>query len=73
MSKTFHDINDTIFEAYMIMLVLGTNFNRYIIHAGAAHIDYLENWFKSTLEYNEYFQAKLINDQTVDISGLVFL
>ena len=71
--KTLHDIIDTIFEAYMIMLVIGTNFDRYIIHAGAMHIYNLEEWFINTLGYQEYFKAKQISDQVVDMYGLMFV
>lgn len=75
MKKTMHDINDSIFEAFMIMLVLGTKFERYIIHAGAIHIYNLEEWFQSTLGYKEYFKAKGVDNltQAVDIGGLRFV
>jgi hypothetical protein len=75
MKKTLYYINNSIFEAYMIMLVIGTNFERYIIHAGAIHIYNIEEWFKSTLEYKEYFKSKGFNNllQAVDISDLQFI
>ena len=71
--KTLHDIIDTIFEGYIITLVLINNFDRYIIHTGAIHTYNLEKWFTTTLGYQEYFKAKQISDQVVDMNGLVFL
>jgi hypothetical protein len=75
MKKTMHDVSDTIFEAYMIMLVLSTKYERYIIHAGAIHIYNMEEWFKSTLGYDEYFAGKRVGDllQAIDIGGLQFV
>ena len=75
MKKTTHDINDAIFEAYMIMLVISTDFKRYIIHAGALHIYNLEEWFQSTLGYKEYFKSRSVSNlsQAVDIGGLQFV
>ena len=75
MKKTTHDINDAIFEAYMIMLVISTDFKRYIIHAGALHIYNLEEWFQSILGYKEYFKSRSVGNlsQAVDIGGLQFV
>jgi hypothetical protein len=73
MKTITHDINNSIFEAYMIMLVIGTTFERYIIHAGAIHIYNIDKWFESTLGYTEYFKSKNVNDQVVDIKNLQFI
>ena len=72
-SNTLHNISNAIFEAYMIILVLVTNFNRYIIHSGARHIDDIEKWFKSNLGYKEYFKGKQISTQVIDMKGLLFI
>ena len=67
------DIIDTIFESYILALILSTNYNRYIIHAGTNHIVRLKEWFSEKLKYRLYFSAKKISEQSVDIKGLNFI
>ena len=67
------NIIDTIFESYMLALILCTDYNRYIIHAGGTHIGRLEKWFSEKLNYRLYFSAKKITEQSVNIKGLNFI
>ena len=67
------NIIDTIFESYILALILSTNYNRYIIHAGNDHIVKLKEWFSEKLKYRLYFSAKKISEQSVYIKGLNFI
>ena len=73
LTKILHSIVDCVFEAYMIMLVLNTNFERYIIHSGSIHTHNIEQYFSNNLGYKLYFSAPNTSFQSVNISGLKFI
>lgn len=66
-----HKITNTMIESFIIATILSTNYDRYIVHAGAVHIINIEQFIVS-IGYVKRYDAEQIGEQAIDISGLTF-
>jgi hypothetical protein len=71
--KIVTDLENTIFEAYVLGLLLSLDFNRFIVHLGQMHTDKIARFMKKKLGYKLYYQGNQVRNQAVEIQGLRML